>query len=240
MSDKLYIVMPSYNEAGAIEETIRQWHAVAVKTGPDSRLVIIDDGSKDDTEEIMTRLQKDYPQFIPLHKQNTGHGPTCLFAYHYAVNAKADYIFQTDSDGQTCPDEFWLFWEKRKEQDFVIGYRKSRQDGFSRVVVAKALKLVVLFVFGTRVKDANSPFRLMNARRLGRLLQLIPVDFFLANVVLSMLIVKKNEKHLWLPVSFLARKHGKGSANLRRMMVIGWNAVGDFYRLRKKIGHEKL
>jgi glycosyltransferase involved in cell wall biosynthesis len=235
MSDKLYIVMPAYNEGVAIEDTIRQWHPVVEKAGFDSRLVIVNDGSTDNTYEMMTRLQANYPQLIPLHKSNTGHGPTCHYAYQYAITANADYIFQTDSDGQTKAEEFWPFWEKRKVADFIIGDRRTRKDGFSRVVVAKVLKWILLLFFGTSVKDANTPFRLMNRERLKPILDLIPSDFFLSNVMISTIAVKRKEKHLWLPVSFTARQQGHNSVNMGKIFGIGIKAFGDFYRMRKKV-----
>ena len=74
MSDNLYITMPAYNEAENIEETIKQWHPVVEKISPDSRLVIVNDGSKDNTFEIMEGLQDKYLQLIPITKKNSGHG----------------------------------------------------------------------------------------------------------------------------------------------------------------------
>jgi glycosyltransferase involved in cell wall biosynthesis len=235
MSDTLYIVMPAYNEGAAIEDTIRQWYPVVEKAGAGSRLVIVNDGSTDNTYEVMMKLQANYPQLVPLHKSNTGHGPTCLYAYQYAMSTNADYIFQTDSDGQTKATEFWTFWEKRKEADFIIGNRRTRKDGLSRVVVAKVLKWILLLFFGTSVKDANTPFRLMKAERLKPMLDLIPSDFFLSNVMISVMVIKRKERHLWLPVSFTARQQGHNSINMGKIIRIGIKAFGDFYRMRKKV-----
>ena len=138
--DKLYIVIPAYNEQDNIEDVVKDWYPVVEQRGADSRLVIIDDGSKDATYAKLLELAKDRPQLEPLHKENGGHGATILFGYQYAIDQGADYIFQTDSDGQTLPEEFDAFWEKRADYDMVIGHRKGRQDGFSRVVVTKVLK----------------------------------------------------------------------------------------------------
>ena len=102
--------MPAYNEETNIELVIKQWHPVVEKIGNGSKLVIFDDGSKDTTFSLMQKLQTKYPHFLPITKANTGHGATCLYAYNYALENGADYIFQTDSDGQTNPDEFWNFW----------------------------------------------------------------------------------------------------------------------------------
>ena len=132
--DKLYIVIPAYNEEANIETVVRQWHAVAQSTGPDSRLVVVNDGSRDGTADRLEALAAELPALIPLTKPNGGHGPACLYGYHYALEAGADYVFQTDSDGQTLPEEFGEFWRQRAGYDLVIGHRAHRQDGFSRLV----------------------------------------------------------------------------------------------------------
>lgn len=191
--DKLYIVIPAYNERDTIGQVIEQWYPVVEKTGPDSRLVIINDGSKDDTYEIMLDCAKTRPQLIPLTKKNGGHGSTVLYGYHYALEQGADYIFQTDSDGQTVPEEFWMFWEHRKHYDMVIGHRNNRQDGISRIFVTKVLKLTLKVCFGVTVVDANTPFRLMKAETLKENIDLIPDGFNLSNVVLSVIYAKKKE-----------------------------------------------
>ena len=182
----------------------------------------------------MLGLKDKYSQFIPVTKPNSGHGATIMYAYHYAVNAGADYIFQTDSDGQTNPEEFWQFWEKRNDYDFIIGCRKKRQDGFSRIVVTRTLKLLVLLIFGENVKDPNTPFRLMNIEKLKPILEIIPDDFFLSNVIISMLVIKRKEKHLWLPISFKTRQGGVNSINLKRIIKIGYKAIADFYNVKQK------
>ena len=234
MSNKLYIVMPAYNEEANIEEIVKQWHTVVEKTGSNSRLVIFNDGSTDNTYEIMQCLKDKYSQFVPVDKPNSGHGSTCIFAYNFGINSNADYIFQTDSDGQTNPAEFWQFWEKRNDFDFIIGYRIKRQDGYSRIVVTKTLKLLVWLIFGEKIKDCNTPFRLMNAKKLKPILEIIPDDFFLSNVIISMLVVKRKEKHLWLPISFKPRQGGINSINLKRIFKIGYKAIADFYTIKQK------
>ena len=103
MSDSLYIVIPAYNEEMNIDTVVRQWYQIVEKTGPDSRLVIVNDGSRDRTGERLETLARELPQLIPLTKKNGGHGAAVLYGYHYALRCDADYIFQTDSDGQTLP-----------------------------------------------------------------------------------------------------------------------------------------
>ena len=187
---KIFFVMPAYNEGENIEETIKQWYPIVEKSGDDCRLVIANDGSKDNTYDIMSSLQSLYPLLIPLDKPNSGHGATVLYLYRYAIENGADYIFQTDSDGQTNPEEFWQMFEKRKRYDFQIGHRSGREDGASRVFVTKTLRLIVYLMFHEWVIDANTPFRLMKVEKLKPILEVIPKDYFLCNVAISAIAVK--------------------------------------------------
>ena len=238
MMDILYIVMPAYNEAANIEEVIRQWHPVCERVNSEgnmAKLVIANDGSKDDTFHIMKGLQGKYPCLVPIDKPNSGHGATVLYLYRYAIAEDATFVFQTDSDGQTLPEEFWQMWEHRHEYDFQIGTREGRQDGSSRVFVTKTLRLVVWLMFHVWVKDANTPFRLMNAKRLQAVMEYIPDDFFLANVAVSAIAVKKNEKMTWYPITFRQRQGGVNSINMKRIFKIGVKALGDFRRINRRL-----
>lgn len=235
--DLVYFVMPAYNEEANIESVVKQWYPVVEKLNEQggARLVIANDGSKDNTFPIMETLKEKYPLFEPLNKPNSGHGATVLFLYRKAINDGADYIFQTDSDGQTDPDEFWQFWNNREKYDFQIGSRKERQDGIGRVVVTKVLKFVVWLMFGEAVEDANTPFRLMKTDRLVPILKMIPQDFFLCNVVISTIAVKWKERCQWYPITFKPRQGGVNSINLKRIFKIGWKALGDFRLINKNL-----
>lgn len=230
--------MPAYNEAENIEETVNQWCPVAERVqqeGNVCQLVVADDGSKDNTFSKMCELQGAKPLFTPLTKPNSGHGATVLFLYNYAIQNGATYVFQTDSDGQTLPDEFWQMWQNRETFDFQIGTRDGRKDGFSRIVVTKILRLVVFLTFGVWVKDSNTPFRLMKAERLKEILKYIPSDFFLANVAVSAIAVKKEEKIAWYPITFRPRQGGVNSINLKRIFKIGWKALDDLKQVNNNL-----
>ena len=233
--DSLYIVIPAYNEEMNIDSVAREWHNVVVQAGPSSRLVIINDGSKDNTYDRLMALTMELPQLYPLTKINGGHGSTVLYGYQYAVAQNADYIFQTDSDGQTLPSEFPPFWEKRKEYAAIIGSRNKRQDGFSRVFVTKVLKLVLRFIFGLKITDANTPFRLMRRDVLEKYLPRIPKDFNLTNVLLTVLLIQEKENVLFLPITFRPRQGGVNSINFKKIVRIGRQAVIDFRQIKKSM-----
>ncbi len=236
--DKIYFVMPAYNEEANIEDVIKQWHPVCEKInaeGNEAHLVIANDGSKDKTFAIMQGLQSQYPFLVPLDKPNSGHGATVLYLYLYAIAHKADYIFQTDSDGQTLPEEFWQMWKNRDKFDFQIGTRGGRQDGASRVFVTKTLRLIVWLMFHVWVKDANTPFRLMKADRLQPILAVIPNDYNLANVAVSAIAVRWHYNIGWYPITFRPRQGGVNSINMRRIFQIGVKALKDFRTINKNL-----
>lgn len=233
--DKLYIVIPAYNEEENIENVIKDWYPVVEKIGNGSKLVIIDDGSKDKTYQIMKEFTKKYENFEPITKPNGGHGATVLYGYHYALKAGADYVFQTDSDGQTIPDEFWSFWNERKNNAMVIGHRKGRQDGISRVFVTKILKLVCRLCFHVSVTDANTPFRLMQAKPLKESLKLVPDNFNLSNVIISVIYAKKKLPVKYMPITFRPRQGGVNSINMKKIIRIGKQAFKDFRKINQCI-----
>lgn len=232
---KIYFVMPAYNEAENIEATIGQWYPVVEKCGQDCRLVIANDGSKDNTYQKMLSLREKYPQFVPIDKPNSGHGATVLYLYRYAIEQGADYIFQTDSDGQTNPEEFWQMCENRERYDFQIGHRLGRQDGGSRIFVTKTLRLVVWLMFHEWVVDANTPFRLMNVEKLKTILEVIPKDYFLCNVAISAIAVKWKYNIGWYKITFKPRQGGVNSINMKRIFKIGWKALGDFKKINANL-----
>lgn len=235
--DTLYIVMPAYNEEENITQVLLEWYPIIERHNGNgtSRLVVVNDGSKDHTKDIITEFAKTHPLVIPITKDNSGHGPTLRFAYDYAISHGADYVFQTDSDGQTKANEFEPFWELRETYDFIGGWRNHRQDGLSRIIVTRVLRALTNILYHTNLKDSNVPYRLMNAKKLKMYLPLIPKDYFLINVVLSVIFSKNPDKMLYIPITFQPRSHGVNSINMKRIFQIGIRFIKDFRVINERI-----
>lgn len=235
--DILYIVIPAYNEEANIADVIKEWYPIVGQHSgkQKSRLVIINDGSKDQTLAVAQKLAKKLPLLEVLDKPNAGHGATVLYGYRYALKKRADYIFQTDSDGQTRPDEFQQFWNLRHDYDMVIGHRKGREDGVARVVVTKVLKATIRVEFRITVTDANTPFRLMSSKSLRNCIEYVPQDFNLANVILTVVYQRQGYKVKYLPITFRPRQGGVNSINLKKIFGIGKNALVDFRKIDRDL-----
>lgn len=239
--EKVFLVMPAYNEEANIEATLRQWHPVAAwlaEMGAEAHILVANDGSTDGTLAVLRRLASSgcFPRLEVVDKPNSGHGATVRSLYARALAEGADFVFQTDSDGQTDPDQFWPLWERRADYDFQIGSRLGRQDGAGRVFVTRVLRLVVWATFGVWVADANTPFRLMRAEALREVLGVVPADFFLCNVAVAAVAVKWRKRVRFVPITFRPRQGGVNSINMRRIVKIGLKAVGDFVSINRKLG----
>lgn len=235
MADRLFIIIPAYNEQDNIRQVVSDWYPVVTSHGEDSRLVVIDDGSRDDTYRILKELEADMPKLIALTKENGGHGATLLYGYRYALEQGADYVFQTDSDGQTLPSEFEPFWKARTKYDITIGYRNKRRDGLSRILVTRILRLVVYICFRTYILDSNTPYRIMTASSLKENLKFIPDDFFLSNVALAAIYKKRRQKVHFIPISFRPRQGGTNSINLFKIIKVGISSLRSFIVINDRI-----
>ena len=233
--DSLYIVMPAYNEEANIENTVKMWYGILEGKDEASRLVIADSGSSDNTHGILLNLREQYPKLLILDDTEKQHGPKVIALYDYAIKNHIDYIFQTDSDGQTNPDEFEQFWKLRKKYDGIFGYRPKRGDGKIRAFVEKVVCALLRLYFGVSVPDANAPFRLMKTDIVAKYLYNMKPDYNLPNIMMTTYFVYYHEKCRFIPISFKPRQGGKNSVNIRKIIKIGWNALKDFRELRRKM-----
>lgn len=231
----LYLVMPAYNEDENIETVVKQWYEVLEGKSEESRLVVADSGSKDNTHSILVRLQNDgYSKLVVMSDTNQYHGPKLMAMYKYAVEKGADYVFQTDSDGQTNPAEFEAFWNERENYAAIFGNRTVRGDGKDRAFVERVVCFLVRLYFGVKVPDANAPFRLMKVDVLSKYLNKIPDDYNIPNIIITSFFAK-HENVTFKEISFKPRQAGINSINIPRIVKIGWKALGDFAGFRKSI-----
>lgn len=234
MDDVLYIVMPAYNEEANIESTVKSWYRILDDKSDDSRLVIADYGSNDKTHDILISLKVNgYPKLEILENHNQYHGPKVIDLYKYAIEKGSDYIFQTDSDGQTNPDEFDLFWNLRKTYVGIFGNRTVRGDGKGRAFVERIVCLLLKIYFGVSIPDANAPFRLMKAEVVKKYINKMPDDYNLPNIMMTTYFAHYHERITFKEISFKPRTAGVNSIDIRKIVKIGWKTLGDFHTLRK-------
>ncbi len=234
MGESIYIVMPTYNEESNIKSVVAEWYPIMSYGDERSRMVISDGGSKDRTLDILYDLQKTYTKLVVIPKPGTDHGTKIILLYKYAIENNADWIFQTDSDGQTLPSEFEEFWKLRRSYDIVMGNRKKRGDGFGRKVVENVLRVYLFFFFGVMVPDANAPFRLMKSDVVSKYIDLMPEDFNLPNAIVAACFTRYKENVIYREITFQPRQGGKNYMNYKRIYKIGYDSINNFKMIKKK------
>lgn len=233
LSPELGVVMPIYNEEASVSAVIREWFDCLRIVCPNFTLFAINDGSEDRTSSILALLAKELgPRLRILTKINSGHGMSCREGYELALENGAEWIFQTDSDGQCDPAFFDTLFRSRWQYDCVFGYRRSRDDGMGRRFVSWCCRFLVWLVSGSYLKDPNVPYRLMRASALRKALRQVPEDIDLQNIGLA--VALNQQPHVrWknYPIHFRARRGGKSSINYTRIVGAGMQLLRDLSRI---------
>lgn len=152
---------PAYNEAGNIEEAIKQALQVLPSVAQKFEIIVINDGSKDATLTIAKRMAHQHKQVRVISQKNRGYGGALKRGFK---TAKYEWIFFTDSDLQFDLSELQRFVPHTQRHKIVIGYRKKRAEGKSRQMLANMLKLwsKVLLGFPSGIKDIDCAFKLIH------------------------------------------------------------------------------
>jgi len=201
----LDIVMPVYNEEGCIEDVIKTIQKEILSEIPNSRLLAINDGSRDRTPEIIDRLGKEFPQVIPVHKPNGGHGDALL---HGLFEADAEWIFLMDSDDQFELKDFWKLWNKKERYDILTGVRRERHDPLSRKILTRIVRFSILLIFGTYIEDANIPFKLLRREVWEETENLIPRTSLAPSLFLAIAAKKRLFRYYTTAVTHKERSTG--------------------------------
>jgi glycosyltransferase involved in cell wall biosynthesis len=158
-SPSISIFFPAYNEEKNISTSIEKALNTVQQITDTYEVIVVDDGSKDKTSEIVQRYAKNNPHVrLIQHSKNKGYGDALKSGIG---GARYDYIFFTDSDLQFDLDELKIFATYIPQYDTVIGYRKNRNDPFIRIVNAKLWNIANRILFGLKVKDIDCAFKLL-------------------------------------------------------------------------------
>lgn len=156
---ELSLFLPAYNEAGNIEATVSKADKVLRKVATKYEILVVNDGSRDDTGKIVKAMMKTNPNIRLIeHNPNRGYGGAFKSGLYGSKYALVSFI---DSDGQFDYSEVDKLLAHINNYDLVIGYRLKRQDNFLRNLNAFIWKLWMWFLFGLWVKDIDCAFKVI-------------------------------------------------------------------------------
>jgi dolichol-phosphate mannosyltransferase len=239
MNPKIAIVMPAYNEGEVIAEVVEKWTAL-LKKGFNSEdnplLIIVNDGSKDNTGDTLAEIAKTNSLLIAVNQPNGGHGNAVINAYKKALELKAEYIFQTDSDDQFETEDFFKLWEKRSESDFILGYRKTRFDAPIRLIITRILKASIFLFLGAPIEDSNIPFRLIKGTFLQKLMDNLPHPIpFAPNIFIAVMAKRAGRNLFSIPITHKDRHTGEVSIKKMKLLKVCWQSFKELLAFRKAL-----
>ena len=190
MNNTLYIVVPCYNEQEVLPETSRRLREKleqlmdAGRISRDSRVLFVNDGSKDDTWTIISRLHGECPLFCGVDlSRNRGH-QNALLAGLMTAKDRADMVISMDADLQDDVDAVDAMVDKYLDGcDIVYGVRSSRKkDTFFKRFTAEGFYRLMNRL-GAETVFNHADYRLMSRRALEGLAQFREVNLFLRGIV---------------------------------------------------------
>jgi glycosyltransferase involved in cell wall biosynthesis len=159
--DELSVVLPAFNEEANIDEVVRQCAGYLGTRVPDYELLVVNDGSRDRTGEILDRLATELPRLRALHHpENRGYGSALRSGFAAATKR---FVFYMDGDGQFDIGDLDKLLPLATDDDHVVtGFRIERRDPFIRRLNARLFGgWLVRVMLNVRVRDLNCAFKLI-------------------------------------------------------------------------------
>ncbi|MEJ2649930.1 MAG: glycosyltransferase family 2 protein [Sedimentisphaerales bacterium] len=154
----LSIFFPCYNEQENVTRTIKQALEVLDKLGLDFEIIIVDDGSSDETGKIADEISRGDTRIkVVHHPGNLGYGAALQSGFKAASK---EYVFYTDGDGQFDLKELPPLLPLMKEYDIVSCYRINRRDPLIRKINAWCWTKLVCTLFNMKIRDIDCAFKL--------------------------------------------------------------------------------
>jgi glycosyltransferase involved in cell wall biosynthesis len=226
----LSIVLPVYNEGENIRHLVAGLIANIKNYINDFEIILVNDGSTDESVEIINSLAKQYPVLrIIANSRNKGYG----FAIRGGIyNATKKWLLIMDADGQFEIDDLKAFWDKKLSYDFIIGYRKERKDNSYRKLLGKSGNSIANLFLKTNIfiKDINCGFKLFST------MDLKSISLKSSGGAISFEILYKllQNKHSFtqLPVTHYKRMAGKSTGGKFNTII---KIISEFIKLKPNI-----
>jgi glycosyltransferase involved in cell wall biosynthesis len=150
---------PAYNDQHTIEGIVRTVAYEIRKVTDDFEVLVVDDGSKDETGDILDRLKGELPFLRVIHhERNLGYGAALITGFQ---NAKKELVFYTDGDGQYDVRELHNLLARLKPNvDLVNGYKVKRADAWHRILIGAIYRRAMRCAFRLSIRDVDCDFRL--------------------------------------------------------------------------------
>jgi len=229
----LSVVMPVYNEEGAIALAIDDVQRHVLSRVPGAELVVVNDGSRDRTGALLDEAAAGDPRLRVVHQANSGHGGAVMAGL---AAARGEYVLLIDSDRQIPLDRFPDAWTAiQGGRDAVFGVRRRRYDPALRLYLTGVIRWAIRMMFGVRLEDANVPYKLVRRSIWDAARPDIPDGTLAPSLFLA--IVARLRGHDILELDVAHKERDTGEVSIRRLKLLKFCARGfsQMLELRRRV-----
>lgn len=161
MPISISVFFPAYNDAPSLPSLIGKTFQVLREHASDYEVIVVNDGSFDQTAEVLSRLAEQYAPHLRVitHEKNRGYGGALRSGFAAATK---EFVFYTDGDGQYDVGELpKLLALMRSDIGLVNGYKLERNDPWHRICIGNVYNAFARLMFRIRLRDVDCDFRLI-------------------------------------------------------------------------------
>jgi glycosyltransferase involved in cell wall biosynthesis len=220
----LTLIIPAYNDETTVGKLIADSDALLSKVCSDYEIVVVNDGSKDRTLDVLKAAAATNPRVrIINHPVNKGFGYTIRELY---MCGSKELVFSLPGDYQYAPKELLTMAQGLKDHDFIIGHRVNRNDPPRRKLQSNFYNAMLRIFYGNKHKDVNS-IKLFRKDILNHIKLLSTTAFVDAELVIRA--DKAGFKIIEIPIEHLPRLSQGASGG--KFSVI-WDTFSDLVKMR--------
>ena len=221
---------PCYNDAPTIGSMVAAAGETLSQLTADFEVIVINDGSFDDSASVLSDLQERYPYLrVVTHEANRGYGGALRSGFS---SASKELVFYTDGDAQYDPRELAeLLSHLTPDVDMVQGWKLDRQDGLHRKIIGSIYHSFVCLAFNLHVRDVDCDFRLIRRR----VLESFPLTSDSGSITVELMtrIQQGGFEICEVPVHHYSRPVGSSQFfSFSRISETLWQLSGLWFRLR--------
>jgi glycosyltransferase involved in cell wall biosynthesis len=225
--------MPAYNEQEAIEAAVADVRKNVLDRIPGSELLVVDDGSRDDTGPTLDRLAAADPRVRVLHKPNGGHGSAIMAGLDAAAGA---CVLLVDSDLQIPLADLPPLWQAVQDgAEGAFGVRRRRHDPPLRLALTWLIRRILPVLTGVRLYDANVPFKVLRRACWQQARPYIPDGTLAPSLFLAIFMKRRGCKIVEFDVTHKQRDKGVPSIRRWKLFKFCARSLGQLLAFRRRL-----
>jgi len=218
---KLSVILPAYNEAGSLRETLNTLYAKLQGEKIDHEILVVNDNSNDNTLDVLTNIQKSIPTLV-VH---TNHGPNGFgYAIRYGLERfQGDCVAIMMADLSDDPSDLVIFYKRLcvGDVDCVFGSRfikggKIVDYPFIKLIINRIANFLIQIAIGIKYNDATNAFKLYKRNVIKGISPLLSPHFNLT-IELSLKSIIRGYSYDVIPNSWFNRKEGVSKLKIKEM-----------------------